>query len=128
MTIAANQRVVLEKTTPKYTAYVRDAEGVVIPAADLTTLTLSLKNKADSSTINSRSALSALNANDVTVHATSGLVTWQTVVADTTLVSTSLALGETEERVYTFIWTYGGGVKRGTHEESFFVKNALSVT
>ena len=81
---------VLEKTTPKYTAVVRDNAGAAIPAASLTTLTLLLYViKADGTYSYLRGSAgtgqNVLNTNNVTADA-NGNITWSIKVADTTLV------------------------------------------
>lgn len=126
----ANERTMNEKTTGTYTAYLEDADGVVLPLSAILTVTLTLYDKPTGTIINSRNAQSVLNANNCTVHATSGLLTWAVQVLDTTLVSTTLAPGELEEHVYLFSWTYTASAetKTGRHESSFMVRNLLKVT
>lgn len=126
MPLDATERIINEKTTFTYTCYLVNEADQVIPLANISTLTLTLYNKADSSIVNSRNAQNVLNANNVTVHATSGLVTWSVQVEDTTLVSTSLAPGELEEHRFMFTWTHSGGTNRD--EDYFLVKNLLKVT
>ncbi len=58
--------------------------AVAVILTEVSTLTLTLKDQ-DGNTINSRSAQNVLNANNVTFHATTGLLTWSIQTADTTL-------------------------------------------
>ena len=119
---------VLEKTTPAYTATVRDDAGNALPAASLTTLTLFLYViKADGTTQYIRGAAGApqdiLNANNVTVDA-NGLVTWSLQITDTTLVETL----DFERHLAVFTWTWSAGAKTGRHQVVFVVKNLDVVT
>jgi hypothetical protein len=64
--------------------------GVAVPLTDISTATLTLKDESGT-IINSRNAQNVLNANNVTIHATSGLVTWARQVADTTVTGDAAA-------------------------------------
>lgn len=122
------QRVVPEEASFQYTGYIKDETGTVIPLASLTTLTLTLYNKATGAIINSRNAQNVKNANNVTVHATSGLVTWSAKPADNPIIDTTLDAGETEEHVALFEWTYNSGADGGKHELSIYVRQLTKVT
>ncbi len=118
---------VLEKTTPAYTATVKDDAGVALPAASLTTLTLTLYViNADGTTtiVNSRNAQNVLNVNNVTVD-TNGLVTWSVQVADTTFVDATLPF---ERHIARFDWTWSSGSKTGRHEVVLNVQNLTLVS
>lgn len=115
---------VLEKTTPRYTAVLRDDTGAAIPAASLVTLTLSLyvvKTDGTIGIVNSRNAQNVLNANNVTVDANGNLV-WSVQVADTTLVETLPF-----ER-HIALWTWTTATITGRHEVVLTVKNLLQVS
>ncbi len=64
--------------------------AVAVVLTEVSTLTLTLKDQ-DGNTINSRSAQNVLNTNNVTFHATTGLLTWAIQTADTTLHDTAAA-------------------------------------
>jgi hypothetical protein len=90
-----------------------DATGAPITLANLSALTLVLWNGEGNETvdaINNRKIghanSNAKNANFVTVHSTSGLVTWLVQVADTPLVSTTLGIGDTELHLFRLIATH----------------------
>lgn len=117
---------VLEKTTPRYTAILRDAQGVAIPAASLVTLTLLFYViKADGTYSYIRGSAgtgqNVLNANNVTVDSNGALV-WSLQVADTTLVEDLIA-----ER-HLALWTWTTATITGRHECVFTVKNLLQVS
>jgi hypothetical protein len=108
-----------ERTTPIYTATIKDAEGMPIPLAQITTLTLTLFDNATGSIINGRSNQDILNTNGVVVEGTSGKLTWTMSELDTTIGNTASFY---ESRIGQFVWTYGGG-KRGSHEILFTIRN-----
>lgn len=126
MSLPANQRVVKEKATFTYTAYLRDKDGVVIPSASIVTLTLTYYNLRDSSIINSRNAQNVLNTNNVTVHASSGLLTWSGTTSDSVIVDTSLKDGDLEEHVFLFSWTTS--TETGRHKDSHLIESLLKVS
>lgn len=112
-----------ERITARYTATVKDETGIAIPAASLTTLTLTLYNRADGSIINSRNAQDVLNANNVTVDS-AGLITWTMQPADNPIVDDTR---EIERHVALWVWTYSSGTKTGRHETEFDVENFAKV-
>ena len=112
MSLTKTDRTVLEKTTAQYTATLKDEAGVVIPSADLTTLTLTLYDEATGAIINSRDNQNVLNATGVSIDA-SGLLTWTMDPDDNAIVDTSLAPGRTELHVARFDFTWSGGGKTG---------------
>jgi hypothetical protein len=73
-----------ERSNARYTGYLTDETDTVIALAGISTLTLTVRDKLTNAVINSRSAQNVLNTNGVTVHATSGLVTWTLTALDTT--------------------------------------------
>lgn len=118
---------VLEKTTPRYTATVKDDTGAALPAASLLTLTLLLYvEKADGTRAYIRgSALTGqnvLNANNVTVDI-NGLVTWSLQVADTTLNDSAIPF---ERHIALWQWTWATS-RAGKHELVLVVKNLTEV-
>lgn len=110
---------VLEGETPTYSATLTDDTGAVLPAAALSTLTLTLYVITTNGTItylNGRNQQNVLNANNVTVTA-AGLVTWSIQVADTTLVE-AIAF---ERHIALWEWGWGTG-RAGKHELVLTVK------
>lgn len=116
-----------EKETGAYTATIVGNDGVTpIPLASLLTLTLTLYaiiQDGTASIINARNAQNVLNANNVTVHATSGLLTWSIQSADTALVESTLQF---ERHIALFQWTTVNVV--GKHEAILDVKNLFQVS
>mgnify|MGYP001591915789 CR=1 FL=1 len=76
-----------EGTRGTYTATLEKPNGDPIALADLSTLTLTLKDRYAGSVINSRNAQNVLNMNNVTFHATTGLLTWDIQALDNPIVS-----------------------------------------
>lgn len=110
---------VLEGETPRYTATVKDDTGAVLPAASLTTITLTLyviKTDGTVGYVNSRNAQNVLNANNVTISA-AGILVWQMQVADTTLVE-ALPF---ERHIALWEWTWPTS-RAGKHELFITVK------
>lgn len=115
---------VLEQTTPRYTAQILDDTGVALPAASLSTLTLSLYTLDSTGTaVYIRNAQNVLNANNVTVD-TNGNIVWSVQVADTTLANTAL---DFERHIALWTWTWSGGLKTGRHEVILNVKNVTTI-
>jgi len=79
-----------EQATGTYHATLVGNDGVTpIPLADMLTFVLTLyviQADGTDAIVNARNAQNVLNANNVTLHATSGLVTWAIQPEDTTLV------------------------------------------
>lgn len=114
---------VLERTTPRYRAVLEDNEGNPIPAASLTTFTLTLYViKIDGTLELIRNDQNIPNANNVTVD-TNGVVIWSMQVADLALVEAV----PFERHVALFEWTWSAGAKAGKHEVVFSVKNLTAV-
>lgn len=90
-------------TSGLFSGTLRDAAGVAIPLANINSATLTLRDGSSGTIVNSRDAQNVLNLNSVTIHATSGAISWSILPADTTLVGTT---GETEEHVATFTITF----------------------
>jgi len=115
-----------EKETGLFTAIITGNDGVTpIPLASLLTLTLTLYAiiaDGTASFINARNHQNVLNANNVTVHATSGLLTWSIQALDTTLVEAALPF---ERHIALFEWTTA--TASGKHESILVVKNLFQV-
>lgn len=112
-----------EATTPVYTATIKDELGVVIPAASLSTLTLTYYEKRANTIINSRDGQNILNANNVTV-SSGGVLTWTLQPADTAILDVQNVY---EEHIALFAWTWAAGAKAGKHEVRFIVTNMTRV-
>lgn len=131
MTLTDQQRRVLEKTTPNYTATLVDDSTptpLPIPLLQISTIVLTFYDRRTNTIINSRTAQDVKNANNCTVHATTGLLTWSMQVADTTLVTTAdFAEDETEEHCALFEWVLTNG-KRGKFLTRFYIVQLVKVT
>jgi len=114
---------ILEKTTRKVTCVVVDENDAAIPAASLSTLTLTLYSLHTLAVVNSRNAQNALNANNVTVDA-NGVLTWEIQSADNQILD---ATRDVEIHRALFEWTWAGGAKAGKHEVDLHVKNLHKV-
>ena len=113
-------------TSGIFTATLLRSDGTAIPLSELNTLTLTVTNSTDGSIVNSRNAQNVKNANNVTVHATTGAVEWEIQVADTTMVDSAASF---EEHVAVFKWTYQSSgdatVQTGRHEHRLQCRNFL---
>jgi len=128
MPLTDKERTVPEQTTPLYTATLVDESDVAIPLSSISTIALTYYDRRTGSIINSRNSQNVKNANNVTIHATSGLLTWELQVADTTFVTpASFSEDETEEHVALFEWTLSNG-RRGKFTTRFFVTQIVKVT
>lgn len=94
-------------TTGEARYTLRDNDGAVIPSANLSTLTLTLRDARSGSIVNSRNAQDALNLNGVTVNS-SGALVWTIGTADTTLLNSAL---ESEEHIAEFVFTTSAGLR-----------------
>lgn len=111
--LTAEQRTVFALTTPRVQFTLRDEDGAVVPAASLTTLTMTLFDLKTRQYINNRSAVNALNANNVTV-TSGGVVTYQMQAADNAIIGTQPD-GTKQEHILQFRWTWSSGTKAGEH-------------
>ncbi len=116
--------LIAEKTTQVLTCTIKDETDTVIPVAQIGTLTLTLYNQESRAIINVRENQNVLNANNVTVHSTSGLITWLLQPADTAIENAAKSI---EVRVALFQWTFGSA-KQGKYEIIFKVKNLEKVS
>ncbi len=74
--------------------------GAAVALTDISTATLTLTDESDN-VINSRNAQNVKNANNVTIHSTSGLVTWTMQAADTTVAGSAAAVAVEAKFVFT---------------------------
>ena len=114
--------IIHQGTTPKLTFDIENEDGVVIPSASLTTLTLNLFNldDEDNTILNSRTDQDVLNANNVTVSG-AGAGVWSMQVGDTAMVGT----GYIEGHRAVFKWTYDSGNKTGDHIIDMRIRNMI---
>jgi len=115
--------VVNEKSTAKYTATLKDEDGVIIPAANIVSLTLTLCEVPDGTIINSRSDQDVLNTNNVTVDS-SGILIYTLQELDTIIVNAALA---TEIHRATFKMTFNTTGK-ATWDVDFTIRNLAKVS
>ncbi len=114
---------VKENSTAKYTATIKDELNAVVPAASLTTMTLTLYNIADGAIINSRDAQDVLNANNVVITA-GGVLTWTLQQGDNEIIDTTL---EYEAHMALFEYTWAAGAKGSVHEVNLIVESLTNV-
>lgn len=115
--------IVKEGTGAVYTATLKDSAEVPIPKANITTIKLTLYNVSDGSIINSRDDQNVKDLNNVTIHATSGLLTWTMQAADNPIVGTAIAVGRTEEHRGLFEYAGNFLASPGKHDAVFKVEN-----
>lgn len=132
MSLTDTDREILEKTTPIYKATLIDEENddAPIPLTQISTITLRFYDQRTGTYIrgSADTAQDVKNTNNVTIHATSGLLTWKMQVADTTLVTAADFLeDETEEHVALFEWVLTNGY-RGKHIERFQIVQVLKIS
>lgn len=113
-----------ERTSAQYTATLQDALGVAIPLAVIVSAVLTLEDVATSTIINSRNAQNVLNANNVTIHATSGLLTWSIQPEDNPIVTSSEEY-ELHRAVFSVVYS---GTQRTVHEVYVLVRNMSRTT
>lgn len=113
-----------ENCTAIFTATLRDETGTVIPLVDLFTLTLSLYRK-DWPTEYIRDHQDAKNANNVTVHATSGLITWSIQPEDNVFSSANLT-ADKESHIALFEWSWNGGESNDKAEYEIQVERVVN--
>lgn len=121
-----------ESSTAKLTGIIEDEDGTGIPAASLSSLTLSLYDQATelatpgstSAIINSRNRQSILNTNGCTVDSTGGFVLTLST-ADNAIVNSTK---DTERHVALIEWTYAAGLKAGKEAVLVDVSNLARTT
>jgi uncharacterized protein YprB with RNaseH-like and TPR domain len=109
-----------EATSAKYYGTLLDESGTLVPGASLSSAILTLYDQNSGDVINSRSAQSVLNANNVTFYDTlqSGLdddgnaitynVLWTVQPGDVPIISTTLLRGKKERHIAKFAYAWGG--------------------
>lgn len=124
MSIAENKRTFIEGATGQYTATVKDETGTVIPLANVSTLTLTLMDLGTKEIVNSRQDQDVLNTNNVTYHATSGLLTWAVQQADTALLKGKKVPPDKQNRLARFEMVFNT-TKKAIHELLIIVKRKV---
>ena len=115
---------VREKTTRRYTAALKDETGAAIGGGALSSLKLTLYNRADGAIINSRNQQNVLNVNGVTVDA-SGILTWTMEPADNPIIDAALSY---EEHIALFELGWSSETKKNNHEVIIRVENVNKIT
>jgi len=95
-----------ESTSAVYTATLQDETGTVIPSAAIDSITMTLTEMSGGEVVNSRNAQDVLNANNCTMHATSGLFTWNVQPADVAITLSTIAVDakERHKALITVVW------------------------
>lgn len=119
--------IVPERTTLLIKATLLDENAAAIPAAGLTTLTLTLyaRDSTAKTIINSVDDVDILNAGRGTVNATSGLVLIDLLPADNQIIDDTVDL---EWHRALLEGTYAGGAKAFKYEIDFQVRNLSKVS
>jgi hypothetical protein len=118
--LSDNQRTWQDGDTPNLTVTILDGASNPIPLSNVVTLKLDqwiAQGKGlPGLKINNRKGQNVLNANNVTVGSTSGLVTWQLQTADTAMQANDTTVLE-EKHWYEFTLTYTAAV--GTLQKAY---------
>jgi|SRR6185369_7639767 len=122
-------KAINERTTGIYTATLEDESGVPIPLSSISALELWLYNVKTNVIINGRGVMGGAgqdvkNTNNVTIHATSGLLTWSIQTADNVIVQDFLT---SEEHRAVFRATCLGSYPIVTHQFAIIVTNLKPV-
>lgn len=98
----------------RMTGTLKDAAGVAIAKASVSSITVTLTDAGSGSVVNSRNGQNVLDANGGTLDATSGAFAWTITSSDTTLVD---ANGDSEEHTadFTVTGTFTGSPLKFRH-------------
>ena len=113
-----------EGTGAIYTATLEDSTETAIPSANISAITLTFYDVASGDIINSRDDQDVKNANNVTIHSTSGLLTWTMQAADNVIVDDDLAW---EHHRALFEFVFSGTGSPGKHISQLMVRNLSKV-
>lgn len=115
-----------ERSSARYTATLLDEAGDPVPAATIEAINLWLRDVATGTYINNREGDDTLDldGSGVTMHATSGLLTWVMHPDDNQIISATRT-EEDHEAVIEVIWNSGEG--KLTHRIRIRVKNLVPV-
>jgi len=111
-----------ERTSAVYTSTIEDDQGNAIPLASISSIQLTLHDVATGEIINSRDDQDVLNANNVTIHATSGLLTWVLQLEDN-IIQTAVSVVEHHIALFEFI----ASGRSSKHEVNVYVSNLSKV-
>lgn len=108
---------VIQDTSGHYSAVIVDEDDAVVPATDLTAVTLTLYDTASGDIINDRFEQDALNVNDVTIDSEGNLV-WAFTSDDMPRLHTDRVA-----ELHTALWklTWNSGASQLYHEVNFRV-------
>jgi hypothetical protein len=97
-----------EDSFAPYTTTLTSDGSTAIALASINSIVMTLieMNGSGATPVNSRSNQNVLNTNNCTMHATSGLFTWNIQVEDTDIVNTSTPIGAKEPHLATFTVTW----------------------
>lgn len=131
-TLSDAERIWDEGDTPDLTVTLLDRDGVAIPLADILTLKLtqwiSQPRGQPGLKINNRNSQNVLNTQGVTVHATSGLVTWQLSASDTAFQSKDeLVLEEVHNFSFALTYTSTAGTQAKSYVDHYVIQRRQSV-
>lgn len=116
---------VTERSSARYTATLLDENGAAVALVVMTSLKLWLRDVATEEYINGREAQDVLNANNMTFHATSGLLTWLVQPADNAILSGDSGIEtETHEAIFEAKWS---STKQKTWKVTITVTNMFSL-
>ena len=115
--------VLNEKSTAKYTATLKDEDGIIIADTDIVSLTLTLCEIPGGTIINTRNDQDVLNTNNVTVDSL-GVLIWTLQEADNIIVNTAL---DVEVHNATFKMTFNTTGK-ATWDIDISVRNLSKVS
>jgi hypothetical protein len=126
------KRRLYAETTSHFFGYMKDPDtDEPVLLADILTLTITLwwGNKDRGKAINNRNEQNALNTNNVTYNATSGLLDFHAQQADTTMQSKDPGVLE-EEHFFYIKWTWNSpvGTQAGGYKDCFIVYREPTVT
>ncbi len=131
MPLNEDSRTFVEESSGQYTATFKDESDTAVALTSIDSISLTLYDKYSGEIINSRNAQDVLNTNNVTYHATSGLLTWAIQQADNIIVGLvdHLGIGHEnddvdwlEEHIALFDIVYNTDL-RAIHEVKLLVKN-----
>jgi hypothetical protein len=118
-----------EDSHGKLTFLLEDEDGDPVLSADIDSIVMTLieANGSGETAINSRDNQDVFDAHDCTMHATSGLFTWNIQIEDTDITNQYTAIGQKEPHLATFTFTWDGGEKQAHKEILLNVLNLRSV-
>ena len=108
-----------EQETGVFSFTIRDEDGVVIPASQLTAVLFTVYVPTSGAIVNTRNAQNVLNQNNVTI-SEAGVVAWTQQIADVTILDDTL---EMETHRCLFLFTWQGGARSKPYEVDFELEN-----